>query len=182
MDVCGLSGSTRLHGNTAALVNTVLDRCSAGGLSTNFVSLAGKEIQPCTGCEYCSTEHRCVLEDDWEEVADMIIDAQVLVVGTPVYFYEVCGHLKNFIDRTYSLYHDKRLIGRHGVAIAVHADKGAERAIETLEAFLNTHQFSYVGNVIGRGFKAGEVRNDRRAVSEAEQLGDAIVHLLRPDD
>lgn len=182
MDVCGLSGSTRLHGNTAALVNVVLDRCSAGGLSTNFVSLAGKEIQPCTGCEFCSTEHRCVLEDDWEAVADRIIDAHVLVVGAPVYFYEVCGHLKNFIDRTYSLYHDRRLSGRHSVAIAVHADKGAERAVETLEAFLNTHQFSSLGSVIGRGFKPGDVLKDKKAVREAENLGDAIVHLLRPDD
>jgi multimeric flavodoxin WrbA len=182
MDVCGLSGSTRLHGNTAALVNVVLDRCNAGGLTTNFVSLAGKEIQPCTGCEFCTTEHRCVLEDDWEEVADRIIEAQVLVVGGPVYFYEVCGHLKNFIDRTYSLYHDKRLTGRHGVAIAVHADKGADRAIETLEAFMSTHQFTSLGSVIGRGFKAGEVLSDTKAVREAEKLGDSIVRLLRPED
>jgi len=171
-----------MHGNTAALVNVVLDRCRAGGLSTSFVSLAGKVILPCTGCEFCSTEHRCVLEDDWDEVIGMILDAQVLVIGGPVYFYEVCGHLKNFIDRTYSLYHGKQLVGRHGAAIAVHAEKGGDRAIETLEAFLNTHQFSSVGSVVGRGFKPGEVLNDRQAVAGAEKLGDAIVHLLRPED
>jgi len=60
-------------------------------------------------------------------------DCDVLVIGSPT--YDVCGQLRNFIDRTNSLYRDRRLAGRKGVAVAVQAQKGADRTIQTLEGF-----------------------------------------------
>ena len=69
----------------------------------------------------------------------------MLVIGSPTYYYDVGGQIKNFIDRTYSLYHDRKLAGRKGVAVAVHANKGAIRTIQTLEGFLSTHEFASLG-------------------------------------
>ena len=122
MKVLGLSGSTRKNGNTAQLIKVILGQCSEAGIKTEFVSLAGKKILPCTGCGKCKEKKWCVIEgDDWGGIAEKMLECEVLVIGSPTYYYDVCGHLKNFIDRTYSLYHDRKLLGRKGIAVGVQA-------------------------------------------------------------
>ena len=181
MKVLGISGSMRKEGNTSQLINLVLERCAAAGIKTEFISLAGKKILPCLGCEKCKKEKWCVIEtDDWDAVAKRMLACEVLIIGSPTYYYDVCGQLKNFIDRTYSLYHDRKLSGRKGVAIAVQASKGANRTIQTLEGFLSTHEFSSLGWVKGSGYKQGDVLMDKDAVLKATKIGDKIVRLLKP--
>lgn len=181
MKVLGLSGSMRKDGNTAHLIKVILDRCEDAGIKTEFVSLAGKKISPCLGCEKCKKTKWCIIEnDDWDSIMKEIMDCEVLVIGSPTYYYDVCGQLKNFIDRTYSLYHDRTLSGRHGVAVAVHASKGATRTIQTIEGFLSTHEFSSLGSVKGAGYEEGAVLKDKEAVAKAQKIGDKIVRLLKP--
>jgi multimeric flavodoxin WrbA len=180
MKVLGISGSVRRDGNTASLVKVILDRCEGAGIKTEFVSLAGKKILPCLGCEKCREKKWCVIEnDDWVEIVQKVIDADVLVIGSPTYYYDVGGHIKNFIDRTYSLYHDRKLAGRKGVAVAVCANKGATRTIQTLEGFLSTHEFSSLGSVKGTGFREGDVLNDADAIHKAQKTADKIIRLIK---
>ncbi|HUH78676.1 MAG TPA: flavodoxin family protein [Methanoregula sp.] len=182
MKVLGLSGSMRKDGNTSALVKVVLKRCADAGIPAEFVSLAGKKILPCTGCGVCREKKWCTqVEDDWDGIARQVIACDVFVIGSPTYYYDVCGQLKNFIDRTYSLYHDRQLAGRHAVAVAVHHRKGANRTIQTIEGFLNAHEFSSLGSVAGSGSEPGDVMNDPEAVKKARKIGDKIVRLLRPE-
>jgi multimeric flavodoxin WrbA len=181
MKVLGLSGSMRKDGNTAQLIKVILKRCEEAGVETKFISLAGKKILPCLGCEKCKEKKWCIVEkDDWSAIVQEILDCEVLVIGSPTYYYDVCGHLKNFIDRTYSLYHDRKLAGRRGVAVAVQAQKGANRTIQTIEGFLSSHEFSSMGSVKGSGYEEGAVMNDEEAVRKAEKVGDKIVRLLVP--
>jgi multimeric flavodoxin WrbA len=183
MQVCGISGSMRRDGNTAILVKRILDRCSRAAIDTEYISLSDKEIRPCLGCEKCKEQSQCVVEDDdWQEVADKIIDCEVLVIGSPTYYYDVSGHTKNFIDRTYSLYHNRLLAGRRAVVVAVNADSGAARAAETIEGFLNAHEFSFLGSVIGKGYLAGDILQDASALREADNIADRIIRLLAPGD
>ena len=180
MKVLGISGSMRKDGNTADLVNVILERCHINGIKTEFISLSGKKIQPCLGCEKCKEKKWCVIEnDDWGDVIQKVLDCDVLIIGSPTYYYDVCGHLKNFIDRTYSLYHDRKLAGRKGIAVAVQAHKGASRTIQTLEGFLSTHEFSSLGSVKGKGYHKGDVLNDAEAVQNAQKIGDKIVRLVK---
>ena len=182
MKVLGLSGSMRKDGNTAQLVKVILKRCADAGIPSEFVSLAGKKISPCLGCELCKEKMWCAQEkDDWGAIMQKVVESDVLIIGSPTYYYDVCGHLKNFIDRSYSLYHDRKLAGRKGVAEAVQASKGASRTIQTLEGFLNTHEFSSLGSVKGNGFEEGAIQNDKEAIAKAQKIGDKIVRLLKPN-
>ena len=182
MKVLGISGSMRKDGNTSELVNIILKRCDDAGIKTEFVSLSGKNIHPCLGCEKCKEKKWCVIEnDDWDEVIQKVLDSDVLIIGSPTYYFDICGHLKNFIDRTYSLYHDRKLAGRKGIAVAVHANKGASRTIQTLEGFLSTHEFSSLGSVKGKGYQKGDVLSDEEAVEKAQKIGDKIIRLVKRD-
>src|SRR5512136_3002743 len=180
MKVLGISGSMRKDGNTADLVNVILKRCDDAGIKTEFISLADKKIHPCLGCEKCKEKKWCIIEnDDWDAVIQKVLDSDVLVIGSPTYYYDVCGHLKNFIDRTYSLYHDRKLAGRKGVAVATYANKGGSRTIQTLEGFLSSHEFSSLGSVKGRGYQKGDVLSDQDAIDKAQKIGDKIVRLVK---
>ena len=180
MKVLGISGSPRKDGNTATLVKLILDRCHRAGIETEFVSLAGKKILPCLGCEKCREKRWCIIEnDDWDKIIKKVLDCDVLIIGSPTYYFDVNGQTKNFIDRTYSLYHDRKLAGRKGVAVAVHANKGVTRTIQTLEGFLSTHEFASLGSIKGTGFRAGEVLDDAEAIKKAEKTADKIIQLIR---
>jgi len=108
-----------------------------------------------------------------------LVDADVLIIGSPTYYFDVCGHVKNFIDRTYSLYHDRKLAGRKGVAVAVHAHNGGTRTIQTLEGFLSTHEFSSLGSVKGTGYHEGDILKDTDALTKAQKTADKIVRLVK---
>jgi multimeric flavodoxin WrbA len=185
MKVLGISGSNRKDGNTAFLVRKILehvDEEECSEIETEFVSLAGKQIKPCTGCELCQEPKWCVIQnDDWDDVAEKILDCDVLILGSPTYYYDVCGHLKNFMDRTYSFYHDRKLSGRNAIVVSVCADRGCERTLETLEAFVNTHEFSYLGFVGGRGYQPGDILKDGRALTKCKEVAGKIIKLLRKD-
>jgi len=170
----------RKDGNTATLVQEILKHCEGHGIQTEFVSLAGKKIHPCLGCEKCKEKKWCVIEnDDWGGIIDKVLDADVLIIGSPTYYFDVCGHVKNFIDRTYSLYHDRKLAGRKGVAVAVHAHNGGTRTIQTLEGFLSTHEFSSLGSVKGTGYHEGDILKDTDALTKAQKTADKIVRLVK---
>mgnify|MGYP001766226265 FL=1 len=183
MKVLGISGSMRKEGNTAQLIKVILQRCKEAGIKTEFVSLAGKKIMPCLGCEKCKKKKWCINEtDDWDAIARKVLDCDVLVIGSPTYYYDVGGQIKNFIDRTYSLYHDRKLAGRIGGAVAVHANKGAVRTIQTLEGFLSSHEFASLGCVKGTGYHEGDVLNDLDAMKKAQKMGDKIIRLVKRDN
>jgi multimeric flavodoxin WrbA len=183
MQVLGISGSMRPEGNTSRLIKIILEECGKGGIETEFISLADKDIKPCRGCESCKIEKACVhMDDDWSTIIERVLACEVLVLGGPTYYYDINGHLKNFIDRTYSLYHDRRLSGRIAVGVTCNADKGGNRALQTLEGFFSSHEFSYFGGVSGKGYLSGEVLQDAHAVKRAREIGQKIVKFLRPSD
>jgi multimeric flavodoxin WrbA len=183
MQVLGISGSMRKEGNTAQLIKIILEECARAGIETEFISLSGKEIKPCLGCETCKTERACVIQDDdWAPIMERVLECEVLILGGPTYYYDINGHLKNFIDRTYSFYHDRRLAGRIAIGVTCNADKGGNRALQTIEGFFSSHEFSYFGGVSGKGYLRGEVLNDAHAVKRAKEIGRKIVKFLRPSD
>lgn len=170
----------REDGNTATLVRAVLDEVAKSGVETGYVSLADKTIGPCIGCERCLKEDFCAVQDDWDAIAERMLEAEVVVLGAPTYYYDVNGQTKNFIDRTYSLYHRRRLAGRGGVTVVVQANAGGARAAETIEGFLSAHEFVALGSVIGSGYAAGAVLRDDAALTAAAEAGRRIVaHLGR---
>jgi len=183
MKVLGISGSMRKDGNTAVLIKRILNQVQNAGICTELISLADMEIKPCTGCEACKEKKWCTVEgDDWGAIMEKVLECEVLVIGAPTYYYDVNGQVKNLIDRTYSLYHDRKLAGRKAIGVTVCADRGCERALETIEGFLNTHEFSYLGYVCGKGYAPGEILKDKRAVRKADEAAAKIINLLQPSD
>ena len=99
-----ISASPRKGGNSDILCDQFALGAQEAGNSVEKIFLREKRINFCLGCLACLKTGRCVQRDDMSEIIRKMIAADVLVFGTPVYFYSMCAQLKVLIDRTVPKY------------------------------------------------------------------------------
>ncbi len=103
MKILCLLGSPRPKGNSATIAGRFLETAAGLGAETRTFALNRLTYRGCQACYTCKTKlDRCVLKDDLTEVLESVHWADTLVIATPVYYADVTGQLKCFIDRTYS--------------------------------------------------------------------------------
>jgi multimeric flavodoxin WrbA len=103
MNIVCLLGSPRPAGNSATIAKQFTETAAELGATIRTFELNRLTYRGCQGCYACKTQlDRCILRDDLTEVLDAAQDADVLVLATPIYYGEVTGQLKCFIDRTFS--------------------------------------------------------------------------------
>lgn len=99
-----LSGSPRKGGNTETLCSKFTEGAKDAGHDVETVRVCEKDIHFCTGCDSCVKSGRCVYKDDMEEIREKMLDADVLVFSSPVYFYTISAQIKALIDRMVPFY------------------------------------------------------------------------------
>jgi multimeric flavodoxin WrbA len=96
-----LSGSPRKGGNSDTLADQFMKGALAMGNTVEKIYVPEKNIGYCRACYYCASHSgECVIKDDMADVLQKMIDADVIVMASPVYFYSICAQLKALIDRT----------------------------------------------------------------------------------
>lgn len=104
MKVIGFVGSPRKKGNTTTIVNEVLRGAAEAGAETKIFNLNELGIRGCQACYKCQTpEGKCVQQDGMAPLYDEIFSADAVVIGTPVFMFQVTGQTKIFIDRLFAL-------------------------------------------------------------------------------
>lgn len=99
MRILGISGSQRPEGNTTAYIRMVLDNLAERGAEIELISLADKKLRGCTGCYKCIEAKKCVIEDDFQEIFQSILQADGILLGSPVYHSSITAELKAVLDR-----------------------------------------------------------------------------------
>ncbi len=99
-----VSSSPRKGGNSEVLAQKFAEGALAAGNEVQIVSVRDINLKFCTGCLYCQTHDRCVLDDGMNALYEKFQNADVLVFASPVYYYSVSGQLKTFLDRLNPLY------------------------------------------------------------------------------
>ena len=101
-----LSSSFRKGGNSDTLCDQFVKGAVEAGHQVEKIFINDKKIGYCHGCGVCNTTHKCVLLDDMAEILDKMVQADVIVMATPVYFYSMNGQMKTLIDRTVPRYEE----------------------------------------------------------------------------
>uniref|UniRef100_A0A831ZTC5 Flavodoxin family protein n=1 Tax=Desulfacinum infernum TaxID=35837 RepID=A0A831ZTC5_9BACT len=148
MKVVAINGSHRKGMNTAAMLGLVLEEAARGGAETELVELVDCRIEYCLSCNQCLREPKCsIRDDDMPALAEKMLAADAVILGSPVYFGNVTARLKTFMDRTRWLHMRKNLLeGKLGAALT-HAglrNGGQEMTQMILERFLLSHGFQLV--------------------------------------
>jgi multimeric flavodoxin WrbA len=180
MKILGISTSLRKGGNTEILVKEALSGAKNAGIETEFLTLIGKTIQPCHGCFACTKKGRCKLKDDMQGIFPKLLEADGIILGTPVYLWSLSGLAKVFIDRTFSLRHPTlSLANKVGGIIVVGSRTGLINAVNILNLYFgNNHMFS-TDMVTGLAREKGAIRKDVFAMKEAEEMGRQMAALIR---
>jgi multimeric flavodoxin WrbA len=102
--VLAINGSPRKKWNTATLLNNVLEGAASQGAETEFIHLYGLDYKGCRSCFSCKliggkSYGRCAAKDDLTPVLEKIQLVDALILGSPIYFGEVTGAMRSFIER-----------------------------------------------------------------------------------
>ncbi|MBR2865626.1 MAG: flavodoxin family protein [Elusimicrobiaceae bacterium] len=158
-----ISSGPRKNGNTDLLCSQFQKGAKEAGHKAEKIFLPNYKINYCSGCGACRESHTCVQKDDMAKLLDKMVKADVIVLGTPVYFYSMCAQLKTFIDRCVARYTE--ISGKDFYFILAAADtskKNMTRTIEALRGFTedcleNTREKAIIYGV--GAWEKGEVKD-----------------------
>ena len=172
-----LSGSPRKGGNSDQLCDEFMKGAIEAGNSVEKIRVAEKNISPCIACYYCRTSKgTCVKKDDMAEVLQKMIDADVLVLSSPVYFYSIDAQMKTLIDRTLARWTEVKNKEFYYIITCADDDKAAQET--TLACFRGyadcVEGAKEMGVIYGTGvYRPGEVK-DKDTFKEAYQMGKSV--------
>ncbi len=170
-----LSGSPRRGGNSDILCDRFGEGAKEAGNTVEKVFLRSLKIGHCNACYGCRGKGVCVQKDDMEELLEKIVEADVLVLATPVYFYSMDGQVKTMIDRTLPRYTEIRNKDVYFIATAAAGRRSMERTMDALRGFTDCLPGAKVkAEIYGEGvYQKGEVENTP-AYTEAFEAGKAV--------
>jgi len=177
-------GSPRRTGNSSTLAARISRGAKSSGAELETLFLQDLKISPCRACDTCQ-EHDskgCAIEDDMQEIYPKLIKADAWIIASPVYWFTMSAQTKIFIDRCYALpaYAKNPFAGKR-IAIAMSygdvdpVKSGCVNALRTFQDAFSYTKSKIVGMVYGSAMKAGEIKNNKTLMREAEELGKRLV-------
>jgi len=183
MKVVGIVGSPRLGGNTETLTRIALEEVQKEGLETELISLAGKKIEPCDGCRKCLATGKCHIEDDFESIFTKMVEADGIILASPVYYGAATPQIASLITRFYGYSREKKpLENKVGGPIVVARRAGHNFAFAQLMFFFMISGMIVPGSTywniaFGRG--KGEVVKDEEGLRTIKNFAHKLAWLIK---
>ena len=187
MKVIGINGSARKDGNTSILIRKVFDELEAEGIETKLVNLGPQSVNGCLACMKCfeNKDGHCVQDKDaLNEWVDEMAAADGIILGTPVYFANLSGQIKCFLDRAWMVAraNDNMFKRKVGAAVVAARRAGAVTAFHALNAYFGISEMVIAGSTywdIGYGREKGECLQDGEALQNMANLGRNMAWLIK---
>jgi multimeric flavodoxin WrbA len=111
MIAIGINGSPRKAGNTARLIKNALKGAEDVGSNTEIINLYDLDYKGCISCLSCKNKGssyygRCVIKDDLLKVLEKTSKADILILGSPIYYGAMTGEMRSFLERLLFPYMD----------------------------------------------------------------------------
>ena len=189
MKVLGILGSPRKGGNTELLLEEALKGAEAEGAEVERLRLTDYNIIPCKECLACYKDGNCIILDDMAKIYPKLLEADIILLASPIFFYGVTAWAKALIDRCQALWSRKYQLKdpsygkegrkRKGFFISVGGTKGQktfEGAILTAKYFFDVLNADYAGELVLREVDAkGDVLKHPEALQQAFEAGRKLV-------
>ena len=182
MRVLGIMGSPRIKGNTDLLLDEALKGAQSQGAEVEKLIVDKLKIAPCREYYGCLRDGNCVIRDAMDDLYPKLLDADSIIVASPMFFYGLTSQLKALVDRCQALWVNKYVLKqdapdleRKGAFIAVGATRGKQLfdgSILTVKYFFKAIGVKYVDELLIRGVdKKGEIKEHPMALTDAFELG-----------
>ncbi len=175
-----LRSSPRKRSNSSILADRVAEGARAAGAIVESFDLHSMNIKPCDGCDYCQGlgHGQCAIEDDMQVLYPKLIEADGLVIATPIYWFTVSAQAKLCIDRWYALQGNgaSALAGKKLGVVLTYGDddlylSGAINAIRTFQDMSRYVGAEIAGFVYGSASRPAEIENQPEVMARAYKLG-----------
>ena len=175
MKILTFLGSPRKHGNTATLLDSVINGIkSIDNKSVEQIFLNEKNIRPCQGCNSCKKDGAdgCIQKDDMQNIYPLIAKSDLIILATPIYWWSVTAQMKLLIDRIYGM---DFTCGRKKVALLMtYGGELPNSGPETTEALFR-EICDYIKAdpvaVMGVCSETIEVKDNKKVLDDAFELG-----------
>ena len=175
-------GSPRIEGNTDLLLDEALRGAQSQGAEVEKIIVDRLNIAPCREYCGCLKDGNCAIRDDMDDIYPKLLDADRVIVASPIFFYGLTSQIKALIDRCQALWARRYILkqnppdsGRRGAFIAVGATRGKQLfdgSILTVKYFFKAISVRYVDELLIRGVdKKGEIKEHPTALMDAFELG-----------
>ncbi|NHK32844.1 MAG: flavodoxin family protein [Asgard group archaeon] len=174
------NGSPRKKGNTSVLIEECLRGIKDSGKEAEVFFLHNMKIKPCQFCDWCIKNNAlsCVQKDDMIELYPKLLESDVIILASPIFWYTISAQMKLFIDRLYAL-HGKEgyaLTNKKVASILVYGDDDVERsgvnnAIGTLKQIFLYFKSENIGIVHGTAYKIGDAEKNKQLMTQVYDLG-----------
>ena len=187
--VLGIFGSPRKGGNTERLLEEALKGAEKEGADVERLHIVRFHITPCTECLQCLEKGECIIQDDMQKIYPKLLESDIIILASPIFFYGVTAWAKALVDRTQALWARKYILKdpylgkegkrRKGFLISVGGTKGQkvfDGAILTAKYFFDVLNADYVGELVFRNMDAqGDILKQRDALLQAFESGRKLV-------
>ena len=145
------------------------------GTDTELFSVSGKDIRGCDACYSCIATGECHIKDDMQEIYGKLLEADGVVFGSPVYFYNMTGQGKMVIDRTIAL--GGRLANKVGGVLTVAGSLGLADTVKDLYFYMITRRMIPASFIAAYGGSKGDVKDLEKCMKATYDLGKEIVKI-----
>lgn len=179
MKILGLDASPRNNGNTEKLVHAILEGAASKGMEPRFYKLAKMNISFCDGCIVCREKGICGINDDMQILYNEIQNADALVLGSPVYMWQLNAQAKTFLDRLVVFVKpdfSTRLKGKKRIALAFTQGNTDPQAFQVyfdyIEKLLCFLHYDVKGTIVASGTRnKNDVLRQPAVLEEATAIG-----------
>lgn len=177
MKIVLLEGSPNKHGSSNLLADCFRQGAEEAGHTVEIIDAAHANIHPCTGCIHCGYEGPCIQKDDMEQFSRQILNADMIVFVTPLYYYGMSAQLKTLIDRfcAFNSSLQRKHLKSALISAAWNNDPWTFEALEvhykTLVRYLN---FTDMGMVLGRECGSPAMTKHSHYTQRAYELGNRL--------
>ena len=175
-----LNGSPRKKGNTSALVKSFTEGAESAGNTVTEFFLSGMDIHGCKGCfgGHSSRECPCVQKDDMAQIYPAVKESDVVILATPLYYWNMSGQLRTAIDRLFALEEgDENLLRGHNRASALlmaAEGHGFEDVLTYYNHLVEHLRWKNLGHVLAGGnMNVGDIKG-KTEIQAAFDLGKSI--------
>ena len=186
LKVMAIAGSPRKKGNTDLLLERFSDGATDAGARVKKVYASRLKASPCIGCEKCFKTGRCAIKDDFQDLYEDLINADVIAMTGPMYFWNVPAQAKIIIDRSECQWSRKYVLRtplqptpyghqrRRGVFISVGGQKNIDfsGALHVMQEFFAVWEADLWAELLYSAVDAkGAILSHADKLEEAYQLG-----------
>ncbi len=184
--ILAVCGSPRENGNTQMLLERICNRLKEKGMETELILLVKNTVKPCTACEICKQKKdgTCsIKDDDFHPIFKKMIEADALIVGSPVYFGSATSqttallHRAGYVSRANGNFFE----GKIGGAVVVARRAGQNFTYAQLNYFFTINDMIVPGSTywnIAFGRKKGDVMGDEEGLKTVDRFADNVAGLL----